>query len=132
MANWKLSASAAVVNAGFWRERMKLQVTLLSAALLLGMGSACAGDSEWHFKVSNESKAKITKLQTSQDKKDWGDFDVGGGIKSGETATMIWDSSTDSEACKQWVRARFADGSSSEPSKIDFCKDLEDPIVFSD
>lgn len=111
----------------------KAKAILLDAAsvgLLLLAAQAAAG--EWHFKVANETKAKITKLQVSLDKKDWGDFDVGSGIATGETVTMEWDASTDSDPCKEWIRAKFSDGQYSAPSKQDFCQNLDDPIVFSE
>lgn len=105
---------------------------LCAAGVSLAVAPAFAGESEWHFKVSNDTKSRITKLQTSADKKEWGDFDIGDGIKPGVTETMIWDDSTDGEDCDQWIRAKFADGTSSEPSKVNFCEDLDEPIVFSE
>jgi len=57
-------------------------------------------------------------------------FDIGSGITPGENTKIVWDSSTDNQSCKQWIKARFADGSESEASYIDFCKNLDDPIVF--
>lgn len=108
-----------------------IRTTLLCVALgLPALQASAAG--EWHFKVTNKTDAKITKLQVSEDKKDWGDFDIGSGIGPGKTETLVWDSSTDNESCTQWIRAKFADGSTSEPSKQDFCKDLDDPIEFSE
>jgi len=54
------------------------------------------------------------------------------GIGPGETAKMVWDSSTDSEPCEQWIRAKFSDGEYSAPSKQDFCEDLDTPIDFGE
>lgn len=64
--------------------RMLIPVALLVSA------SSHAADSEWHFKVTNDSSSKIVGLELSEDKKPWGPFDIG-----------------------------------------DFCKDLDNPIVFS-
>ncbi|MDM4768935.1 hypothetical protein [Solimonas sp. SE-A11] len=102
------------------------------ASLLLVAGNAAARDSEWYFKVSNDTGSRITALQVSIDRQAWGDFDIGRGIKAGATETLTWDASTDDEPCEQWIRAKFADGSVSPPSKQDFCQDLDDPIVFSE
>jgi len=107
-------------------------VGLLSACVLVIASQAGAADSEWYFKVENATSSRITKLQVSIDKREWGEFDIGAGIKPGAAETITWDASTDDEPCEQWVRAKFADGSTSAPTGVDFCKDLDDPIVFSE
>ena len=103
--------------------------SLLCAAFGFMTVQAYAAD-EWHFVVANKTDSRIVNLQVSEDKSEWGDFDVGSGIGPGKTATMIWDHSTDGEGCEQWMRAEFADGSVSEASKQDFCADLDSPIEF--
>lgn len=111
--------------------KIRLQAALVCAILGFAAMQAHAAD-EWHFVVSNKTSSKIVKLQVSEDKAEWGDFDVGGGIAAGATETMIWDHSTDNEGCEQWMRAKFADGTTSPASKQDFCQDLDDPIEFSE
>lgn len=113
---------------------MKLHRTLLWAAVI---GSASlmaqvspASAEQWYFWVKNSSDATIQKLMVSQDKKEWGNFDVGDGIAPGAEVKMVWDESTNNEACSQWIKAKFSDGSESAPSKMNFCKDLDEPIVF--
>lgn len=105
--------------------------------VVLGVGIALLASQafalqQWHFVVKNLTSSRITKLQVSTDKHDWGDFDIGKGIASGEKATLVWDESTSNEPCKQWIRAKFKDGTYSEPSRQNFCKDLDEPIEFSD
>ena len=107
------------------------KTALLCAAVALPALHAVAAD-QWHFKVTNATESRITKLQVSEDKKEWGDFDIGKGIGPGKTETMVWDSSTDNEGCDQWIRAKFSDGSFSEASKQNFCEDLDTPIEFSE
>lgn len=107
-----------------------LGAALLGSTFVLAAPAAHAAGGSWYFYVENHSPARLVKLQVSEDKKEWGDFDIGGGIAPGRTEKMVWDSSTDDEGCKQWIRANFADGSSSEPAKFNFCKNLDDPIVF--
>lgn len=109
----------------------KVWAAMLGAAFVLPAMQATAAD-QWHFVVANKTESRIVKLQVSEDRKQWGDFDIGRGIAAGETATLIWDASTDNEDCNQWIRAKFMDGSYSEASKQDFCKDLDDPIEFSE
>ena len=111
--------------------KIRLNVALVCAVLGFAAMQAHAAD-EWHFVVSNKTSSKIVKLQVSEDKSEWGDFDVGSGIAPGATETMIWDHSTDNEGCEQWMRAKFADGTSSPASKQDFCQDLDDPIEFTE
>lgn len=108
-----------------------LRISLFGAVLSLFAGQVSAAD-QWHFVVSNATSSKIVKLQVSEDKSSWGDFDIGSGIAPGATSTMVWDASTNNEGCEQWIRAKFADGSTSPPSKQDFCQDLDDPIEFSE
>jgi hypothetical protein len=71
-------------------------------------------------------------LEVSQDKHEWGNFDIGDGIGPGERAKLVWASSTNDEKCHQWIRAKFSDGTWSEPTKQDFCRDLDDPIEFTE
>jgi hypothetical protein len=97
---------------------------IVVASLALGVTSnnALAGESGYSFKVSNKTKDKITKLLVSEDKKDWGYFDIGQGIAPGENMTLVWDSSTNNEGCDQYVKAAYADGSESEEAKFNFCE----------
>jgi hypothetical protein len=108
-----------------------IQTSLLCLALALPALNAVADD-QWHFVVHNKTAANIVKLQVSQDKSEWGNFDIGSGIGPGERATLVWASSTDDQKCHQWIRAKFADGSFSEATKQDFCHDLDDPIEFTE
>jgi hypothetical protein len=108
-----------------------LFVASLCVAGCLASLQAVAGD-DWHFVVKNNTSVNITKLQVSQDKSTWGNFDIGSGIGPGERATLIWAASTDEQKCHQWIRAKFSDDSYSEPTKQDFCHDLDDPIEFTE
>jgi len=101
-----------------------LKATAVAASLLLAAVTASAA--EYSFKVHNTTQSKIKKILVSEDGKEYGFFDVGKGIKAGETVKLVWDSSTNSESCKQYVKAVFDDDSESEPAKFDFCEsDLE-------
>jgi hypothetical protein len=112
--------------------KSKLFWGLAISGASLAAGVAPAAAEEWHFLIDNQSSASITEILVSENKKNWGRFDVGEGIDAGTTATMIWDQSTNGESCTQWLKASFSDGSHSAPTKFDFCKDLDTPIVFSD
>lgn len=96
-----------------------LMVTgLLSVATM----SAQAGDSGYSFVAHNTTKVAIKQMLVSQDGKTWGGFDIGSGIAAGESVTLVWAESTNNEACKQFVKAVFADGEEGEPVKFDFCE----------
>ncbi|MBU4528944.1 MAG: hypothetical protein KUA43_08210 [Hoeflea sp.] len=78
---------------------------------------------EFSFTATNTTGTAITEVLVSENKSDWGYFDIGSGIKPGVTVNLVWDQSTNSDKCEQWVKAVFADGSESEPAKFDFCED---------
>lgn len=84
----------------------------------------------YYFFVKNASDSRIVKLEVSENKRKWGYFDIGGGIAIGKKVRLEWDSNAEGQSCEQWMRAKFADGSTSEPSKLDFCEDLDDPVIF--
>jgi hypothetical protein len=103
------------------------KVLMLATAMTLlsfTLGFAKAG-SEYKFKVHNNTKQDIKKIEVSEDGKTWGKFDIGSGIKAGATEELVWDKATDSEDCNQYFRATFADGEVSDAIKFNFCeKDL--------
>ena len=85
-------------------------------------------EEEYSFKTHNSTGNAITEILVSEDNTTWGKFDIGRGIKPGETVTLIWDKSTNDEDCNQYVKAVFDDGSESESAQFDFCEkglDLE-------
>jgi hypothetical protein len=113
---------------------MKLQ-TRFKKAMLVGCALlvttfvphfAVGAEGEYSFKVTNKTKNTITKLLASEDGEKYGSFDIGKGIKPGETMTLVWDKSTGGSKCKQFFKAVYDDGSESDPTEFDFCeKELE-------
>ena len=96
---------------------------MLAIALVLMSGTlSFAKSEEYKFKVHNNTKQDIKKLQVSIDGKKWGDFDIGDGIKAGATDELVWDKSTDNEPCEQYFKVQFANREWSEPVKFDFCE----------
>ena len=108
------------VNSSFGKVLMfAVAVVLMSGTLSL------ARTPDYKFKVHNNTKSAIKKLQVSEDGKKWGFFDIGSGIKAGETVDLVWDKSTDSESCEQYFKVQFADDEWSDAVKFNFCeKDL--------
>ncbi|PYJ10865.1 MAG: hypothetical protein DMF06_04745 [Verrucomicrobia bacterium] len=110
---------------------MKLQNRLTKAALLAGafvvtaLFSSVALADDYSFKVHNNTKDVITKLLVSEDGEKYGYFDIGDGIKPGETETLVWDKATNSQSCHQWFKAVWANGEEGKPVQFNFCeKDL--------
>jgi hypothetical protein len=101
-------------------------VMLASALVLMSFTLSFAKPhAEYRFKVHNNTKQDIKKIEVSEDGKKWGEFDIGSGIKAGATDELVWAKSTDKEGCEQYFRATFADGERSDAVKFDFCeKDL--------
>jgi hypothetical protein len=106
----------------------------LKKALLVGCAlivttlvppTALGADGDYSFKVKNTTKELITKILVSEDGEKYGFFDIGAGIKPGETMTLVWDKSTNSSSCHQWFKAVWESGEEGKPVKFDFCeKDL--------
>lgn len=104
---------------------MRTILLALSLLALPAVGQA------YSFQIANNSSSKLTKLEVSEDGKEWSYFDIGSGVPANSTADATWDSSTDDSNCEWQVRASFADGTSSAPTTFDFCE--EDLVVeFSD
>ena len=93
--------------------------------------SAAASGQEYSFQVQNSTGVAIKQVLVSEDGKTWSKFNVGSGIAAGATVKLVWDAATNSEACKQWVKAVFSDGSGSKPKTFDFC-DSNLVIEFSE
>ena len=100
----------------------KISFLLCACAFLIAPVTQLTA-AEYSFKVHNTTKQTIKKLLASEDGKTYGFFEIGKGIKPGETVTLEWDKSTDKEDCKQWFKAVFDDNEESEPVQFDFCED---------
>jgi len=98
-------------------------ITAACSIATAGLITNAAHASEFSFTATNTTRSAVTKIFVSEDKSDWGYFDVGNGIKPGATITLVWDQSTNNESCDQWMKASYADGSESEPAKFNFCED---------
>ena len=117
----------AIPAAGGFRRRMQNYLikacTVALAFALLTLAPSIAAEGGYSFKVKNTTKEKITKLLASEDGKSYGNFDIGKGIKPGETITLEWDKKTDGSDCEWYFKAVFEDSEESEAVKFDFCED---------
>lgn len=108
-------------NMNFKSARLGLFAIALSG-IGMGLTPFAAYAEEYSFKATNVTDTTITEILVSENRRDWGYFDIGRGIRPGATITLVWDQSTNSESCAQWVKAAYADGSESEPAMFDFCE----------
>jgi len=100
---------------------MKTRFFVFAAAVVLMSVSAFADS--YKFTVTNNTNTKISKILVSEDGEEYGYFNIGNGIPSGKTVTLVWDASTNGESCQQYFKAVFANGEESEPQQFDFCED---------
>ena len=100
------------------QNRLKKAAVLASAFLAIAFFSPVVQGGEYSFKVTNKTKQTITKLLASEDGEKYGFFDIGKGIKPGETMTLVWDKSTDGGKCKQYFKAVYDDDSESAPDDV--------------
>lgn len=105
-------------------HRLRMGLAALAFAVAAnGLVASGAQADTFSFTATNSTGSAITEVLVSEDKSEWGYFDIGSGIAPGSTVNLVWDQSTNSESCAQWVKATYADGSESEPAKFDFCED---------
>ncbi len=106
-------------------HRNLVGMALLSIAfVLMSFSISYAQDSNFSFKVKNNTRITIKKLLVAEPgAKKWRFFDIGAGIAPGKTMSLVWDESTNDEQCEQWFKAVYGDGTESEPAKFDFCEE---------
>lgn len=100
---------------------MKVRFLILTVVAVLLTVSVSAD--QYKFTVTNNTNTKIAKILVSEDGEEYGQFNIGNGIPSGKTVTLVWDESTNGESCQQYFKAVFANGEESEPQEFDFCED---------
>ncbi|HEY9618051.1 MAG TPA: hypothetical protein V6C64_14490 [Microcoleaceae cyanobacterium] len=110
-------------------DKALLLATTIGVVSLVARVSPASAE-QWYFWIKNDADTKIQKLLVSENRQQWGYFDIGAGIDPGETTKLVWNESTNNQGCNQWIKAEFSDNSESQPAKINFCKDLDEPIVF--
>jgi hypothetical protein len=107
------------------QNRLTKAALLASALLVIAFFSPVVRGEDYSFKVHNNTEETIAKLLVSEDGKTYGFFDIGDGIKPGDTETLVWDKETSSQSCHQWFKAVWESGEEGKPVKFNFCeKDL--------
>jgi hypothetical protein len=107
------------------QNRFTKAAVVAGALLVIAFTTPAVRADDYSFKVHNNTQEVITKLLVSEDGKTYGFFNIGDGIKPGETETLVWDKSTNSQSCHQWFKAVWANGDEGKPIQFDFCeKDL--------
>lgn len=98
------------------------RVVCAVALVAFSFAAVAVSADEYSFEVTNKTRTTIKKILVSEDGEEYGYFNIGAGIKPGQTVQLVWDSSTNGESCEQYVKAVYADGSESEPATFDFCE----------
>ncbi|MDX6446439.1 MAG: hypothetical protein QOH71_3513 [Blastocatellia bacterium] len=100
------------------------KVVMLATALLMMSFTVSSAKTnvDYKFKVHNNAKLTIKKIQVSEDGKKWGFFDIGDGIAAGAIDELVWDKSTDQGNCEWYFKAVWSDGEESDAAKFDFCE----------
>ena len=104
------------------RANRSMAIAALFVIVLVGV-SAPLVHAQFRFKVHNKTRHTIVSLVASESGEEAGEFDVGKGIRPGQTMTLEWDRSTDDSNCEWAFSAVYDDGSYSEPVMINFCED---------
>jgi len=97
---------------------------------VLAMTTPCAMADDYSFTVTNNADQRIVSIDVSEDGKSWAPFDIGRGIRSGDSVLMVWDESTDSSDCNWLFRATFKGGDVLDSDWVDFCE--EDVVISFD
>jgi hypothetical protein len=108
-------------KSGEKEKTMKIRNLAIAAIVILAVSMPAMAD--YKFKVTNNTDQKIAKILVSEDGEEYGFFNIGAGIPSGKTVTLVWDESTNGESCEQYFKAVFAGGDESEAQKFDFCEE---------
>lgn len=101
------------------------KVSLVVAGATLGILTVISANpskaEQYKFTVENKTKLAISQVLVSEDGKSWGYFSLDSNIAPGEEGEMTWGENTNHEACVQWIKVGFEDGSVSDSEKFDFC-----------
>jgi hypothetical protein len=103
------------------RASRSMTIAALFVIVLMGAGAPLVR-AQLRFKVHNNTRHTIVSLVASESGEEAGEFDVGAGIRPGETRTLVWDKSTDDSSCEWAFSAVYDNGTYSEPGIIDFCE----------
>ncbi|MGH8446603.1 MAG: hypothetical protein ACREVL_15125 [Solimonas sp.] len=82
------------------------------------------------FAVKNSYATTMTALEVSEDTRNWKSFDIGAGLPSDGMVRIHWTQDANSVACRQYLRARFADGAVSANLGVDFCSSTANFYTF--
>jgi plastocyanin len=110
------------------KSLLKVAATTAMATMsFVSILTTSAQAEEYTFSIENKSSRAVTQVLVSQDGNDWGYFSLTKTVQPGTTATMVWGEHTNHEACVQWIKIGYEDGTMTEATKFDFCKnpDLE-------
>lgn len=102
-----------------------LKVAVATAGTALSLASIFANPvkaEEYKFTVQNNTDTAISQVLVSEDGETWGYFNLDSNIAPDTEGEMVWGEHTNHEACSQWIKIGYVDGTITEPAKFDFCE----------
>ncbi|MEG4391899.1 hypothetical protein [Microcoleus sp. BROC3] len=102
---------------------LKLAVATAGAALsLVSIFANPTKAEEFTFTVENKTDVAISQVLVSEDGETWGYFSLESNIAPQTEGEIVWGEHTNHEACSQWIKIGYVDGTMSPPAKFDFCE----------
>ena len=101
-----------------------LKVALATAGAALSLVSILAISAkaeEYYFTLRNDTDLAISQVLVSEDGKTWGYFTLESNIAPKTEGKIVWGQDTNREACSQWIKVGYENGTVTEPEKFDFC-----------
>ncbi|MDB9515074.1 hypothetical protein PN499_28120 [Kamptonema animale CS-326] len=102
-----------------------LKVAVAIAGATLSLVSILANPTkaeEFRFTIQNNSDVAVSQVLVSEDGETWGYFNLDSNIAPDTEGEMVWGEHTNHEACSQWIKIGYVDGTITEPAKFDFCE----------
>ena len=100
----------------------KVAIAVISTTVSLSLQAIPAWANDYWFTVTNNSSTPVREIWVSENGEDWQYFDLNGSsIPPSGSMKLVWDESTNDDACVWWIQAVYSDGEESQAAQFDFC-----------
>lgn len=101
---------------------LKVAVTTAGAALsLVSIFANPTKAQDFTFTLQNNTDVAVSQVLVSEDGENWGYFNLESNIAPGTEGELVWGEHTNHEACSQWIKIGYVNGTITPPAKFDFC-----------